>query len=153
MVNIYELLNRIIVNKRYSLSPNLFIEADRTELSEEERSIFDLLKNIVSLGTKIHNDGIEFVVISLGEEGSIVGFNNKIYKVTVPKVNAINPVGSGDSYVAGVAIGLARNYNINDVLKLASACGTANAMEKETGSVRKEIVDELIDKIRIEVLE
>ena len=60
MVNIYELLNRIIVNKRYSLSPNLFIEADRTELSEEERSIFDLLKNIVSLGTKIHNDGIEF---------------------------------------------------------------------------------------------
>jgi len=38
-------------------------------------------------------------------------------------------------------------------LKLASACGTANAMEKETGSVRKEIVDELIDKIRIEVLE
>ena len=47
MVNIYELLNRIIVNKRYSLSPNLFIEADRTELSEEEISIYDLLKNIV----------------------------------------------------------------------------------------------------------
>ena len=34
MVNIYELLNRIIANKRYSLLPNLFIEADRTELSE-----------------------------------------------------------------------------------------------------------------------
>ena len=32
----------------------------RQELSEEERSIFDLLKNIVSLGTKIHHDGIEF---------------------------------------------------------------------------------------------
>lgn len=39
MVNIYELLNRSIVNKRYSLSPNLFIEADRIELSEEEKSI------------------------------------------------------------------------------------------------------------------
>ena len=52
MVTIYELLNRSIVNKRYSLSPNLFIEADRIELSEEEKSIFDLLKNIVSLGTK-----------------------------------------------------------------------------------------------------
>ena len=38
MVNIYELLNRSIVNKRYSLSPNLFIEADRIELSEEENS-------------------------------------------------------------------------------------------------------------------
>lgn len=70
MVNIYELLNRIIVNKRYSLSPNLFIEADRTELSEEERSIFDLLKNIVSLGTKIHNDGIEFHPMFVIADGS-----------------------------------------------------------------------------------
>lgn len=70
MVNIYELLNRIIVNKRYSLSPNLFIEADRTELSEEERSIFDLLKNIVSLGTKIHNDGIEFHPMFVMADGS-----------------------------------------------------------------------------------
>lgn len=70
MVNIYELLNRIIVNKRYSLSPNLFIEADRIELSEEERSIFDLLKNIVSLGTKIHNDGIEFHPMFVMADGS-----------------------------------------------------------------------------------
>jgi hypothetical protein len=58
------------VNKRYSLSPNLFIEADRTELSEEERSIFDLLKNIVSLGTKIHNDGIEFHPMFVMADGS-----------------------------------------------------------------------------------
>lgn len=70
MVNIYELLNRNIVNKRYSLSPNLFIEADRTELSEEEKSIFDLLKNIVSLGTKIHNDGIEFHPMFVMADGS-----------------------------------------------------------------------------------
>ena len=101
----------------------------------------------------LFSDTIEFVVISLGEEGSVVGFNKKIYKVSVPKVNAINPVGSGDSYVAGIAIGLARNYDIKDVLKLASACGTANAMEKETGSVKKEVVDELINQIIIEVLE
>ena len=70
MVNIYELLNRNIVNKRYSLSPNLFIEADRIELSEEEKSIFDLLKNIVSLGTKIHDDGIEFHPMFVMADGS-----------------------------------------------------------------------------------
>lgn len=70
MVNIYELLNRNIVNKRYSLSPNLFIEADRIELSEEEKSIFDLLKNIVSLETKIHDDGIEFHPMFVMADGS-----------------------------------------------------------------------------------
>lgn len=70
MVNIYELLNRIIVNKRYSLSSNLFIEADRSTLSEKEKSIFDLLKNIVSLGTKIHDDRIEFHPMFVMADGS-----------------------------------------------------------------------------------
>lgn len=70
MVNIYELLNRSIVNKRYSLLPNLFIEADRIELSEEEKSIFDLLKNIVSLGTRIYDDGIEFHPMFVMADGS-----------------------------------------------------------------------------------
>lgn len=130
-----------------------FVKPNRDEIEALTGRKIECTNDAINEIRYFHNEGIEFVVISLGEEGSIVGFNNKIYKVTVPKVNAINPVGSGDSYVAGVAIGLARNYNINDVLKLASACGTANAMEKETGSVRKEIVDELIDKIRIEVLE
>lgn len=59
-MNIYELLNRIIVNKRHSLSPDLFVETDRAGLSEKEKRIFDLLKNIVSLGTKVYNDRIEF---------------------------------------------------------------------------------------------
>ena len=93
------------------------------------------------------------LLLYLQAKKSVVGFNKKIYKVSVPKVNAINPVGSGDSYVAGIAIGLTRNYDIKDVLKLASACGTANAMEKETGSVKKKVVDELINQIIIEVLE
>ena len=51
MVNIYELMNRIIDNKRYSLSPSLFVEADRTGLSEE-KNIFDLLKKYSFIGNE-----------------------------------------------------------------------------------------------------
>ena len=59
-----------LLNKRYSLSSNLFIEADRSTLSEKEKSIFDLLKNIVSLGTKIHDDRIEFHPMFVMADGS-----------------------------------------------------------------------------------
>lgn len=142
-----KLLDEGIKGKPYFIKPNRDeIEALTGRKIESTNDAINEIKNF-------QNEGIEFVVISLGEEGSVVGFNKKIYKVSVPKVNAINPVGSGDSYVAGIAIGLARNYDIKDVLKLASACGTANAMEKETGSVKKEVVDELINQIIIEVLE
>ena len=38
------------------------------------------------------------------------------------------------------------------MLKYASACGTANAMEEETGSVKESIVNELLEKIKVEKL-
>lgn len=60
IMNIYELLNKIVVNRRHSLSANLFTEEAREELDENEKHIFDLLRNISSLGTKINNKGIEF---------------------------------------------------------------------------------------------
>lgn len=59
-MSIYELLNQIIVDKKYTLLASLFTDADKKKLPEEERYIFDLVKNISSLGMKIDNNGIEF---------------------------------------------------------------------------------------------
>lgn len=59
-MSIYELLNQIIVDKKYTLLSSLFTDADKKKLPEEERYIFDLVKNISSLGMKIDNNGIEF---------------------------------------------------------------------------------------------
>ena len=97
-------------------------------------------------------DGIKLPVVSLGARGSIAGYNNHVYKVTVPKIQCKNPVGSGDSFVAGIAVGIERGMAIEDILSLGAACGTANAMEDESGFVRKEIVDDLFGKIKIEQL-
>lgn len=94
--------------------------------------------------------GIALVVISLGSEGSVVGWENTYYHITFPAVEVINPVGSGDAYVAGVAVGMEKGAGMKEALALASACGTANAMESESGFVRKEKVEELYNFVRIE---
>lgn len=60
LVNIYEVLDDIIVNDRYGLSSQLFKHNDRELLSEKDKTIFDLLKNISSIGTKVYNTKIEF---------------------------------------------------------------------------------------------
>lgn len=69
-MSIYELLNRIIRNEKYSLSSDLFIESDKKELTEEEKYIFELLKYISSLGTRIYNNGIEFHPMFVMADGS-----------------------------------------------------------------------------------
>lgn len=95
-------------------------------------------------------DGIKLPVISLGAKGSMAGYNQHVYKIAVPRIECKNPVGSGDSFVAGIAVGIERGMSIEDILALGAACGTANAMEDESGFVRKEVVEELFPQIKIQ---
>lgn len=107
-------------------------------------------EDIVHVLQKFMEDGIKLPVISLGAQGSMAGYNQHVYKITVPKIQCKNPVGSGDSFVAGIAVGIERGMAMEDVLSLGAACGTANAMEDESGFVRKEVVEELFPQIKIQ---
>ena len=130
-------------------SKPFFIKPNRDEIEALTGKRIETDEDAIEEIIKFQEQGIEFVVISLGSKGSIAGYKGKFYKVIVPKVKAVNPVGSGDSYVGGVAVALERGYDIEDILRYASACGTANAMEEETGFVRKEVVEDLFKKITV----
>lgn len=126
-----------------------FIKPNKDEIEaltgRKVQSDEDVIREIKELQGK----GIELVAVSLGSKGAMAGYKGKIYKVTPPKVKAVNPVGSGDSFVAGIAVAMERGYSIEEVLRYASACGTANAMEKETGSVQKEVVESLLKDVEV----
>lgn len=141
-----ELLLKGIEAKPFFIKPN----QDEIEMITGNKVSNE--KEIIKEIKKLREMGIECVTVSLGKDGSLVGYKDKIYKVEVPKIKAINPVGSGDSFVGGFAVGLERGYNIKDTIALAAACGTANAIEEETGFLRKEVVDEIAKDIKISVI-
>ena len=93
--------------------------------------------------------GIALPIVSLGKNGSVIGYAGKIYHAIPPKYKAVNAVGSGDAFVAGIAIGLQRNWSIIDTIKLGSACGTANVLEAESGCVSKENVDRIFKLVEV----
>ena len=97
----------------------------------------------------LHDDGIEIVVISLGGEGSLVSCQEGVYDVKVPKIEAVNTVGCGDSMIAGFAVGMSRGLSMEETIRLASAISAANAMRLETGFFVKEDMEELLPKINI----
>lgn len=136
-----ELLKIGINEQPYFIKPNLEeLESFCGYKLEKQEDIIKEIKNFLQ-------KGISIVAVSLGAKGSLVGYKDKIYEVKIPKVKAVNPVGSGDSFVAGIAVGLQMNLSIEETLKLASACGTANAMEQESGFVREDIINELLPKL------
>ena len=46
--------------------------------------------------------GIEWVIVSLGANGAFAKHGDTFYKVDIPRIQVVNPVGSGDSTVAGI---------------------------------------------------
>lgn len=98
---------------------------------------------------KIREKGIEIVIVSDGENGSLVLFGHMQYKVSTAKVDTKSAVGSGDSFIAGFATGMVRGYSLEQQLRLASACGAANAMEEKTGCVDVDIVKEIYHQITV----
>lgn len=139
-----EALKEGIKGSPYMIKPNKEeLEAIIGHPIEREEELIKGLKTLAKYD-------IELIVVSLGAKGSIIYYNDGIYKVIVPEIGVINPVGSGDSMVAGVAVGLVKNYDFEKMVKLASACGTANVMEKETGKVDIDNVEKLMEDIIVE---
>lgn len=104
---------------------------------------------VISAGKKLIEMGAENVCISLGKDGMIYLNAEEVYEVKVPKIEAVNTVGSGDSTIAGFSVGILRGYEIEDLLKLSNACGISNALNIETGFVSLEEVEKYKDLVKV----
>ena len=95
-------------------------------------------------------ENVPWVVVTLGAEGALIKHENEIYRAKIPSVKVINPVGSGDSVIAGFAAGLSHQLDKEDLIKYGLAMGVLNAMEEETGSINPQNIDWCIEQISVE---
>lgn len=107
------------------------------------------IQDIVDAAKEIHKKGVEFVAVSLGAEGSLVVGEEGIFRALVPKIDAVNTVGCGDSMIAGFAIGLKEGLSLEEMLRKASAISAASAMREETGFFVMEDMEKLLPQIQI----
>lgn len=120
---------------------------------EVEKLLGKKLERESDLYGSIHQlmrDGIRCMVVSLGAEGSVAGCDGQLYRIRAPRIEAVNTVGCGDSFVAGMAVAVHRGDSIVQALKLATASGTANALMPEAGNVRTEDVSRFLTEVSIE---
>ena len=94
--------------------------------------------------------GIDWIVVSLGAKGAFAKHKDKFYRVRIPKIKVVNPVGSGDSTVAGIAAGLVHALPEAELLKNANVLGMLNAQEEQTGYVNLENAESLYSQIEVE---
>lgn len=110
------------------------------------------MDGIIAAAKKLQAGGIEYVAVSMGKYGSVLACNEGVFKGETPDIPVVNTVGCGDSMTAGFAVGISRGYSAEKMLSFATAISTANALEIQTGHIRKENLERLLIEVKTKKL-
>lgn len=126
------------------------IKPNNEELSQLlGRDISEDLEELKAVLQEPLFEGIEWIIVSLGANGAFAKHGDTFYKVDIPKIQVVNPVGSGDSTVAGISSGLFHKESDQDLLKKANVLGMLNAQEKMTGHVNMSNYHTLFNQLTV----
>ena len=89
------------------------------------------------------------VVVTLGAQGAIAADAERAWRVNTPRVPTRSAVGSGDSFAAGLMIGLVRGQSLADACAWGAACGAANAMTDLAGHLDPRDVERIRSEVRV----
>ncbi|MER2041302.1 hexose kinase [Desemzia incerta] len=93
--------------------------------------------------------GVEWIVVTLGGEGAIVKKGNQFYKALIPKVEVVNPVGSGDATIAGLAYAFSQGSSTEEIIKTGMTTGILNALESTTGHIATTRFYDIYEQVEI----
>lgn len=104
---------------------------------------------IADVGKAIQTMGPENVIISLGKQGALLVHGGKAWLAASPEVTQRNPIGAGDSMVAGLVWGLSQGHSMPEALRRGVACGAATASQRGTAVGTLTQVNTLLPQIRL----
>jgi 1-phosphofructokinase family hexose kinase len=94
--------------------------------------------------------GAGTAVVTRGAEGAVAARGREAWRVVPPREAVARAVGAGDSFAAGLAVGLARGLGLPEALRLAGAAGAATARSPGTGLGHAEDVAVLAPRVGVE---
>lgn len=92
---------------------------------------------------------VDTLLVSMGACGGLLVGKDFAYLARVPQAEIVSTVGSGDAALAGAVCALAQGMARKETLRLAMACGVANAVLGEVGSVRMQDIERIMPNIEI----
>ena len=128
----------------YLIKPN---QDEIAQIAGQKIDDFDQLKKILLENPLLSS--IPWVVVSLGKDGAMAKVGMNLFYAKIPKIEAVNPVGSGDSTVAGLAYALNRKADVEDVLKTAMTTGILNTLNAKTGCIDASLFENYYSQIVI----
>jgi tagatose 6-phosphate kinase len=106
-------------------------------------------EKLATISSHCIRGNISYIVITRGPEAAIFATKEGVFSALPPKIEAINPIGSGDAVSAGLACSIHENKSIDEAIRFSMACGAANALISGPGVVRPQDVKRLCEQVKI----
>lgn len=159
-----------LTNLLHGLSAKVCLDTDGEPLIEGIRARPELVKpnreelqrlvgtpvateaQVLHAAEDLRRRGIEYVVVSLGRQGSVAVGPTGAWRAIPPPIKTVSAVGSGDSLVAGLVLALSRGESLAEGLRMGTAAGAATAMRPGTRLARAEDIQRLLPLTAIQPL-
>lgn len=130
----------------YMVKPNL--RELETYVGESLRT----KKDIFGAACSIIDEGVKYVLVSLGSEGAILTDGTSGYYCKSANVAVNSTVGAGDSMIASACVQIEKGADIEEILRCSVAAGTASITTSGTNLFYKDKYEEIYGKIFVERL-
>lgn len=142
-----EILRIALSCSPYLIKPNIHELEDL--LGIKLSTIKDVIKSAKEL---IEQYGVTYVLVSLGEDGSVLVSKDMSLKASSLSVDVKSTVGAGDSMLAGFLYGLSTNNSLETSLKYANCCGGFAVSGESLSEFKRRDINTSLELIEVEVI-
>jgi tagatose 6-phosphate kinase len=94
--------------------------------------------------------GVQCAIVTDGPNAALAMVRGRAYRASPPAIQVVNPIGSGDSLLAGIVDGWLKGLAPESLLQRGIACAVANALVWDAGAIEPATVDSWEAKVVIE---
>jgi tagatose 6-phosphate kinase len=128
------------------------VKPNRAELAATLGVTLASTQDAMTAMRQLVEKGAGGVVITMGRDGALAFDGTKGWRVTGPTLRAVNPIGSGDAFTAGLISAMLRGTPLAESCRLGAACGAANALTLLAGQVDPAEVRRIHADVKVEEL-
>lgn len=116
-----------------------------------QRKIWDA-ETALSAALELQQAGPDIVVLTLGPNGAVMAHPAGRWWAKPPVLKVVDPIGSGDSFLAGLVTSLEAHYPPQESLRRAVAAGAANALSVGGGQFPLDDFNQVLSETALQFL-
>ncbi|QDV36792.1 1-phosphofructokinase family hexose kinase [Tautonia plasticadhaerens] len=129
------------------------IQLNRSELARHLRRDDPTDEQIFELLGTWNRHGVRLAIVTDGPDAALVQSEGRFFRAYPPEIEVVNPIGSGDSMLAGLVDSWLSGVEAEPMIRRAIACGAANALVWEAGQIDPDVVSRIEGEVELEPVE